>query len=88
VKVEMHPQAIAVDSKTHHVYVASTKTNTTTVIDGANDRVLTTLKTAGGPYAIAVDSASNTAFVLGLTSGEVTVIDGATLEVPSTRGPG
>jgi YVTN family beta-propeller protein len=79
VRVGARPQAIAIDSLSHRVYVANNRGDTVTVIDGTNDSVIATVKTSGGPYAIVVDSATNRAFVANLAGGSLTVIDGRTL---------
>ena len=79
VKVGERPEAVAVDSATHRVYVANNHSNTVTVIDGTNNEVAATVKTGGGPYAITVDSATHQAFVTTLAGDRLTVIDGRTL---------
>jgi YVTN family beta-propeller protein len=76
--VEERPQAVAIDSKTHRVYVANTHSDTVSVIDGALNKVVSTVKTGKAPYAIAVDRETNKAYVATMTGG-VTVIDGNTL---------
>jgi YVTN family beta-propeller protein len=87
VKVDSHPQAIAIDSSNHKVYVASTHTSTITVIDGTNNSRLGTLKTATGPFAIAVNAKTHKAVALGL-DGDLTVIDGTTMAVSPLSIPG
>jgi YVTN family beta-propeller protein len=72
------PRAVALDSKTHRVYVANTHSDTVSVIDGALNKVVSTVKTGKAPYAIAVDRETNKAYVATMTGG-VTVIDGNTL---------
>jgi YVTN family beta-propeller protein len=79
VSVGEHPQALAVNSKTHMVYVANTHSGTVTVIDGTQNSVATTVKAGNGPYAIAVDTANNKAYVANLAGENLTVIDGNTL---------
>ncbi len=73
------PQAVAIDSVSHRVYVANNHSDTVTVIDGVSNSVIATVKTGSGPYAVAVDSATNRAFVTNLVGDSLTVIDGRTL---------
>ena len=86
VKVDPYPQAIAVDSGNHKIYVASTHAGTTTVLDGTNNSVLSKVKTGRAPFAIAVNSKSHIAVAVGL-DGYLTVIDGTTLAVSSPSIP-
>jgi YVTN family beta-propeller protein len=86
VSVGPNPQAIAVDSSNHKVYVASTREGAITVLDGTNHSVLGTLKTGKAPFAIAVNDKSHKAVALGL-DGRLTVIDGTTLATSSASNP-
>jgi YVTN family beta-propeller protein len=74
-----HPQALALNSTTHRVYVANTHSNNVTVIDGTLNSVVATVNTGNGPYAIAVDARANKAYVATMAAENLTVIDGNTL---------
>jgi YVTN family beta-propeller protein len=74
-----HPQALALDSTTHRVYVANTHSNNVTVIDGTLNSVVATVNTGNGPYAIAIDATANKAYLATMAGQNLTMIDGNTL---------
>jgi YVTN family beta-propeller protein len=43
------PRDVAVDSRTHRVYVANTHSNNVTVIDGTLNSLVATVNTGNGP---------------------------------------
>jgi YVTN family beta-propeller protein len=69
------PQALAVDSKRHRVFVANTHSNDVTVIDGSTDRALATIAGGLNPYAVAVDPESGDAYVANYGPHAVTKLD-------------
>ena len=77
-KAGSQPQALAIDSADHKVYVANTHAGTITILAGMKDSVIATVKTGKAPFAIATNDKTHKAVVLGMM-GELTVIDGATL---------
>jgi YVTN family beta-propeller protein len=77
------PQAIAVDSGAHRVYVASTHDNIVAVIDGARNSLSATLKVDGGPFSMAADDVTGKIFVNDLAGASPTVIDGRKLTMPT-----
>src|SRR5690242_19733865 len=78
VKVGAGPEAIAVNTVTRKVYVASSTAANVSVLDGKTDAVVATVPTAARPYAIAVDVLANKVYVSNTFSNMLTVIDGAT----------
>jgi YVTN family beta-propeller protein len=74
-----HPQALALNSTTHRVYVANTHGNNVTVINGTLNSVIATVNTGNGPYAIAIDATANDAYVATMAGENLTMIDGNAL---------
>ena len=74
------PSAVVVNPVTNMMYVANRNSNNVTVINGANDAVITDIPVGNYPNAMAVDPVTNKIYVANLDSGDVTVIDGATNE--------
>jgi len=87
VRVGGHPQAIAVDPGTHHIYVASARGNTVTVINGADNSVVATVEVGDGPYAIVVNPATHRAIVSSLAGGRLTTIEGKTFAAAPVAPP-
>ena len=69
------PCAIALNSKTHSIYVANYGDNTVTVIDGRNGRTRATVPVGDRPEAIALDPNRNLVYVANTSGDSVTVID-------------
>ena len=63
------------DSRRHRVFVANTHSDTVTVIDGVNDRVLATVPAGKNPYAIAVDPETGEVAVADYGSQPLTRLD-------------
>ena len=72
------PEGIAVNPTTNRVYVANTSDSSVTVIDGATDTVLATVRTGSYCQAVAVNPTTNKIYVANNYAHSVTVIDGAT----------
>lgn len=73
VTVGKEPTGVAVTPS--RVYVTNAGDDTVTVLDAANNSVVTTIGVGVRPWGIAVDAARNRLYVANKTSGTVTVID-------------
>jgi YVTN family beta-propeller protein len=73
-----YPSAIAVNSVTNQIYVASDMDNVVTVINGATNTA-TTVPVGRYPHDIAVNPVTNKIYVPNVRDNTVTVIDGVTL---------
>ncbi len=71
------PCAVAVNPATNSIYVVNHEDNTVTVIDGAQGKVLATVKVGEKPQGIAVDTKANRIYVANVHGDSVSVIDGA-----------
>ncbi|HEX6545323.1 MAG TPA: hypothetical protein VF023_03375, partial [Bryobacteraceae bacterium] len=67
------PQAIAIDTKRHRIFVTGTHDHYVTVIDGVRDTVSKALRVEGNPYALAVDEATGNVYSAGL-AGKVAIL--------------
>lgn len=72
------PNCLVVDAPVNRIYVVNAGSGNVSVIDGATDRVITTLPTDEHPYAIGFDAALHRAYVTNTYSNKVTLIDTAT----------
>ncbi|HEY6882666.1 MAG TPA: hypothetical protein VI278_01355 [Nitrososphaeraceae archaeon] len=59
IKVGTSPSAIAVNSKTHMIYVVNYGSNTVSVIDGQLDQVVKNIAVGRSPFNVAVNSKTN-----------------------------
>jgi YVTN family beta-propeller protein len=90
------PQGVAINRRTHTIYVANGFEQTVSVIDGATCNATNTsgcsqtppkIPLTGSPSAIAVNQATDTIYVLNPgTPGTVSVIDGATCNARVSSG--
>jgi len=71
------PCAVALNPVTGLVYVVNHGDDTVTTIDGANHRIIATIKVGKSPQGIAIDSKSNRIYVANVHGNSVTMIDGA-----------
>ena len=78
IDVGRQPNAIAIDPQTSRVYVVNAGSGNVSVIDGKQNRVISTLSTDRRPYAIGIDEALHRAYVTNTFSDKITVIDGRT----------
>lgn len=69
--------SIAVNPATNRVYVTNPVSHRLTVIDGACNTVLTTVRVGQRPYGVAVNPVTNTLYVTNGADDSVSVIDGA-----------
>gem|GEM_PF-6174890 len=78
-------KGIAVNSNTNMIYVSNLGSNSTSVINGSTNTVVsTTIPVGWGPDGIAVDSTTNMIYVANYWGGTVSVIDGTTNNVVTT----
>jgi len=81
------PVSIAVNERSGNVYAVSAGTGTVSVLDGASDALLATVRVVDRPYSIAVNPATGKVYVSHTFSNKTSVIDGATnAAVPVTTG--
>ena len=76
VLVGQDPGGAAVNPRTGRVYVASTWSDTVTVIDEESNEIVATIGVARRPDAIAVDAETGTVYVANTRSNNIAVIDG------------
>jgi YVTN family beta-propeller protein len=84
IKVGRNPLKVAVDPDNNKIYVVDGVSDSVSIIEGANDRVMGSLKVAGGsPESIAVNPGNNRIYV---TNGStISIIDGNTNKVLPTK---
>ncbi len=94
------PQAVAVDERTHTVYVADWgggSGNTVSVINAATcnatnhsgcGQTPATITVGGGPFDLAINEATDTVYVANSNDNTVSVIDGATCNATDHSGCG
>ena len=82
------PCSIAVNARTHTVYVANYADNSVTVIDGVKNQPVATLAVGKRPEALAVDAEHNRVYVANTQGNSVTIIDGAGNRVIATLDAG
>ncbi|MGD0478468.1 MAG: beta-propeller fold lactonase family protein, partial [Nitrososphaerales archaeon] len=77
-----NPTGVAVNPTTNTVYVTNSGDGTVTVINGADNSIITTIPVGSGngsdPIDVAVNPTTNLVYVANSGDGTVTVIDGAT----------
>ena len=76
VTVGMYPNALAIDSITNKIFVAS-QVGTVTVIDGATNQT-TSIQSGSEPFDVAVNANTHDVFVVNSMSNNLTVINGTT----------
>jgi YVTN family beta-propeller protein len=84
IRVGNYPCAIAVNPKTHMVYVANYVDNTVSVIDGSGGRVTATIPVGRHPQSLAVDPKGNRVYVGNVHGNNISVIDAARIKVIQT----
>jgi len=77
----VHPKAVAVDPKTHRVYVTSRDTDRLYVFDGATVAPLDYAGVGREPWGVAFNPNTNRVYVANFASGDLYVLDATTLEV-------
>lgn len=75
VAVGVVPEAVAVDPRTHHVFVANWGDNTVSMLDADSGRVVRVAAVGHTPSAVVVDGRAAHAFVLNSNPGSVSVLD-------------
>jgi YVTN family beta-propeller protein len=78
IAVGRQPNAIAIDPAMNRIYVVNAGSGNVSVIDGGENRVITTLPTDTRPYAIGIDAGLHRVFATNTFSDKVTAIDGTT----------
>jgi YVTN family beta-propeller protein len=66
---------VAVDARTHHVFVANWGDNTVSMVDAANGRVVRVTAVGHTPSAVVVAGRAHRAFVLNVNPDSVSVLD-------------
>jgi YVTN family beta-propeller protein len=85
VPVGPFPYAVAVNSSTNRIYVASQSGDGIYVVNGQTASVITNIPISGWPpYGVAVNPNTNRVYATGINGGSVSVIDGATNSVATT----
>jgi YVTN family beta-propeller protein len=79
-----YPQAIAVNSGTHMLYVASRDTNRVYLLDGTSLGTVTSTVVGNQPWGITYFAPRNKVYVGSWSAGTVTVLDGTSLAVVKT----
>ncbi len=82
--VGLHPQGLAVDSKSNRIYVANVQGNSVTVIDGATNAVVGVRNAGSHPYAVAVDQGSGHAYAANYAAPWVTPLSDEPQSTPSS----
>src|SRR5262249_2686050 len=96
VRVGPNPQFLAVDEKTHTVYVANSGADTVSVIDAracnarrtSGCKVVATVKAGKLPFTLAVNDATGTLYVADLGTGTVSVLDAGSCNATDVTGCG
>lgn len=78
------PCAIALNSKTHEVYVANYGDGTVTVLDAKSGHTTATVQVGKHPQALAIDETKNLVFVANTADSTVSIIGGKTHRVLKT----
>jgi YVTN family beta-propeller protein len=78
IAVGREPDALAVDEQTDRVYVVNVGSASVSVIDGARNAVIATVRTGNAPYSIAIDAELDRIYVSNTYSNKLAVIDGST----------
>jgi YVTN family beta-propeller protein len=78
----MHPQGLAVDSKSNRIYIANVHGNSVTVIDGARNAVVGVRNAGSHPYAVTVDQSSGHVYAANYGAPWVTLLPDAPQSIP------
>lgn len=70
------PYNLAVNTSTNMIYVANFKSDTVTVINGANNSVVKTVQVGEGPISVSANPKTNMIYVANFTSESISVISG------------
>jgi len=85
------PMAAAVNDVTNRIYVVNYASSDVTVIDGASNQPIATIKVGLWPQQLAINSKTNRVYVVNTHANSVSVIDGRTntvaATVPADKGP-
>jgi YVTN family beta-propeller protein len=75
VEVGKKPLGIAVDAKANRIYVANVHGDSVSVIDGARNAVIETLRTGHNPYALVVNDRAARLYAVLQSESPLTVTD-------------
>jgi YVTN family beta-propeller protein len=85
IPVGKSPIAMALNPRTHLIYIANHGSGTVSVIDEKTNRVAATIPVDSLPYSIAVDQLTNQIFVSSVYSNSLKIIDGASGSVRTMK---
>jgi len=81
----LYPNGLAVDTRTHQVFVTSRDNNRLVILDGSNPAVEITRVPVGVlPFGVAVNPARDAAYVANFASGDVTILNATTRAISAT----
>ena len=83
IPVVNRPQAVLVDPQHDLVFVANTLGNSVTVIDGSNNRVLSTMNAGKAPFALAINPVSGKLHVANEDKASFTILDVSAFQAKS-----
>jgi YVTN family beta-propeller protein len=75
VKVGEKPQGIAIDANANRIYVANVHGDSVSVIDGARNAVIETLRAGRNPYALVVNDRIGRLYAVPESGNPLTVTD-------------
>ena len=81
IRVERQPMGLAVNSLTNNIYVANSGSNTVSLLDGENDKLIANLTVGSNPFSVAVNPVTDLVYVANNGDNTTSVIDGKTNKV-------
>ena len=78
------PQAVAVDSDIHTVYVVNKGANTVSILDGTSNQVISTVSVGHQPSGLAVDQSNHRVYIANAADDTLSVVDGASNRIVDT----
>jgi serine/threonine protein kinase, bacterial len=84
IPVGLGPQYVAIDSRTHRLYVTNQTDGTLSVIDTSARTTVATVRVGTSPKGVTVDADTNTVYVANFEAASISVIDATTNTVRTT----